>query len=229
MSGQRQVPSSHFVDIIIVLAISGRCEIHKRRSLAENVNRTESTAAFWSRHQAINMLLSRKDGLSSMQRAHDSVQADSMSLLSNMMTHALVLTMYKLIESTNLDSTQNRSIIDEYEQSALNAAKAITELSRVLPSLCYFKVSPLLRQHFTRYIKAEPADISDKVHPFTPFPMAICVEFLLSRRSVHEPASLEVDAGEVWRELQSICLVNNLARICSSKLQTVNQCVKIDT
>ena len=50
--------------------------------------------------------------------------------------------------------------------------------------------------------------------------MIICIEFLLSRKAVNEQAAIQ--AAEVWRELQSICSVNNLARICSSKIQIVD-------
>lgn len=63
-----------------------------------------------------------------------------MSLLSDMMSNALILTMYKLIDATKLDKTQHQTTIDEYEQKALNAAKGITALSHVIPSLSYFKV-----------------------------------------------------------------------------------------
>ncbi|KAF2676695.1 hypothetical protein K458DRAFT_379638 [Lentithecium fluviatile CBS 122367] len=196
ISGQRQAPSSSFVEIIITLAISGHCLLHRRRSLAENVHHT-GTTAFWDRHRAIEMLLTRKSAYSIARPSHDSVQADPLSLLSNMMSNALVLTMYKLIDSTKLDKTQDQPTIEKYEQKALDAAKGITALSHVIPSLSYFKV-----------------------HPFTPFPMMICIEFLLSRKSVNERAPMQ--AAEVWRELQSICSVNNLAQICSSKLKIVD-------
>jgi hypothetical protein len=139
ISGQRQAPSSSFVEIIITLAISGRCLLHQRRSLAENVHHT-GTAAFWGRHKAINMLLTRRSAYSVAQPSQHSVEADPMSLLSDMMSNALILTMYKLIDATKLDKTQHQTTIDEYEQKALNAAKGITALSHVIPSLSYFKV-----------------------------------------------------------------------------------------
>jgi hypothetical protein len=98
------------------------------------------TAAFWGRHKAIDMLLTRRSAYSVAQPSQHSVEVDPMSLLSDMMSNALILTMYKLIDATKLDKTQHQTTIDEYEQKALNAAKGITALSHVIPSLSYFKV-----------------------------------------------------------------------------------------
>lgn len=56
-----------------------------------------------------------------------------------------------------------------------------------------------------------------KVHPFTPFPMMICVEFLLAQKNANERGSLQ--AAEVWWEMQSLSSVNNLARTLSARVQ----------
>ena len=140
ISGQKQAPSSSFVEIIITLAISGRCLLHRRRSMAENVHHI-GTTGFWGRHRAIDMLLTRRSTYSMASPSHDSVQTDPLSLLSSMMSNALILTMYKLIDST-LDRTQHHITIEEYEQKAIKAAQGIIALSHVIPSLSYFKVSP---------------------------------------------------------------------------------------
>jgi hypothetical protein len=133
-----------------------------------------------------------------------------------MMSNALVLAMYELIESINLDKTQHQTTIEEYEHKATNSAREITNLSSKIPSLSYFKVGFCSRLQ----IRSVKADTSE-VHPFTPFPMMICIKFLLSRKTVNDRA--RVQASEVWTELQSISSVNNLARICLSKLQNLDQ------
>lgn len=138
-SGQREPPYSSFVDMILTLVNSGRCLNHQRRCLAENAHRT-GTSAFWDRHRSIDILLTKNKAYSIPQPSHDFIEADPLLLLSKMMSNALVLTMYKLINAVVLDTTRHKTEIEQYEQKALIAAEEITTLSGLIPSLSYFKV-----------------------------------------------------------------------------------------
>lgn len=140
LSDKEKPTDSSFVEVIVTLAVSGRCLLHQRRSLAESVHQTSATA-FWCRHKATNVALSKSKLHITAKACSDVMQADPLSLLSDMMRNALVLTMHKLLNSINLDRKQHQTAIAEYEQKALDAMKELITLSGLIPSFSYFKVT----------------------------------------------------------------------------------------
>lgn len=216
--------ASPFTECIVLATICGRSLAHRRQSMVEHVY-SQVTQQFWERHEWLYaMLEARYDG---MLKSYPAImqQTDCMLLFTIMIAQTTVLQLCKVMESVPWENHDCREAVMDFKERSLHAAKEIVTLTRALHHLSYFKASDPLRflnfaacscriysLQFSQNI-CLPDSATDrvfKVHPFTPLPLSLCVDFLSTHRYLDESANLHIE--EVLNVLRELSTVNNLAR-----------------
>lgn len=129
-----------------------------------------------------------------------------MLLFTNMVAQTTVIYLYKTIESMSWETDEYQISVLSYEKRAMCAAREIVVLAKALSQLSYFKVSsrPNRLSCFLFLLCLQP-----QVHPFTPIPLFICAEFLLTHRDLD--VSIDIQLEEILEALRDLKNVNNLA------------------
>ena len=130
--------SSPFAECIIFATIIGRALCHRHQSLVENIY-ASVCQDFWQRHQWISTtLLQRMQNLSN-NYAPASQQTDPMLLFTNMVAQTTVLYLYNTMRSVTPGTTDNRTVLAEYQRCSLAAAHEMVTLTKTLARLGCFK------------------------------------------------------------------------------------------
>ena len=132
-----------------------------------------------------------------------SEQVDPMLLFTNMVAQTTVIYLYKTIESMSWETGEYRLSVIGYQKRAVCAAKEIVMLAKALSQLSYFKVNSLIGY------RVSPFCLQAQVHPFTPIPLFLCAEFLLTHRNLD--VSIDIQLEEILEALRDLKNVNNLA------------------
>jgi hypothetical protein len=176
---------SSFVECINLATICGRGISHRQRSTVERVY-GDVSQDFWDRHQWLDDILTQRMQILSLHYPSASEQVDPMLLFTNMVAQTTVIYLYKTIESMSWETDEYQISVLSYEKRAMCAAREIVVLAKALSQLSYFKV-----------------------HPFTPIPLFICAEFLLTHRDLD--VSIDIQLEEILEALRDLKNVNNLA------------------
>ncbi|KFZ17735.1 hypothetical protein V502_04426 [Pseudogymnoascus sp. VKM F-4520 (FW-2644)] len=184
--------SSPFTESIILATICGRALAHGQQSAVEHVygNVPEH---FWDRHEWLDMMLMIRSNNLLQNYLPATQHVDCMLLFTRMMAPTAVLYLCKVIESVAWETEEYSGAIAEFKQRSLVAAQEVVGLTRSISHLSYFKV-----------------------HPFTPLPLGLCVEFFNAHRHLDEFVNKQ--AQEILQALNDLSTVNNLARDYLSSL-----------
>jgi len=142
---------------------------------------------FWGRHEWLGELVRTRVDTLMLNYPLTTLHSDSLLLFATMLAQATILILCKVMESESWESTKYWNASVEFKQRALRAAKEIVILSRSLAHLSYFKI-----------------------HPFTPLPLAFCMEFFKTHRYLDETVDSQIQ--EISDVLKEITGVNNLAQ-----------------
>jgi hypothetical protein len=140
--------SSPFTESIILATIGGQALAHCQQFSAERAYKAVSQN-FWGRHDWLAELVRTRADTLMRNYPPASQHSDSLLLFTNMVAHATILNLCKVMESESWESTEYWNACVEFKQRALLAAREIVILSRSLVHLSYFKVRiffPLLLQ-----------------------------------------------------------------------------------
>ncbi|KAL3426669.1 transcriptional regulatory protein [Phlyctema vagabunda] len=188
MTSIDQIGSSSFTESIILATICGRALAHRHQSAIEHVynEMPPQHLQFWDRHEWLDTMLKTRSEMLLLKYPAVGRNVDCLLLFTKMMVHAIVLYLCKVIESTQFQTEEHKTAIAEFKQRALDAAQEIVTLSKSLSHLSFFKV-----------------------HPFTPLPLVLSVEFFNVHRYLDE--SVDIQVHEVCETLRELRGVNNLA------------------
>lgn len=222
---------SPFTESIILATICGRTLSHRQQSVVEHVY-NHVPQHFWERHEWLYAMLKTRCDNFVLQYPSAVQHTNCMLLFTNMMAQTTVLYLCRVLESITWVTDEYRSAIADFKQTSLLAAKEIVSLTRSLPHLSYFKVIstisialsslfalPLLFSFFFFFLFSAPFRVQvpklsheppSKVHPFTPLPLALCVDFFNTHRYLDESVDLQVE--EILEVLRDLTNVNNLAQ-----------------
>ena len=178
--------ASPFLESIILATICGRTLCHRQQSVVERVY-SHVPQQFWERHQWLYSMLKTRHNHFLRQYPPTMQHTNCMLLFTNMMAQTTVLYLCKTIESMTWESDEYCNAIFDFKQRSLLAAKAIVTLTRSLSHLSYFKV-----------------------HPFTPLPLAFCIDFLNNHRYLDDWVEPHIE--EILEALKELTNVNNLAQ-----------------
>lgn len=135
---------SPFQKSIIVVTICGRAMAHHQQSKVECVYGNDVSEDFWSRHQWLETLLTQQELILSLEDPSTSEHLDPTMLFIDMMIHATVLYLYKIVESMPWKSDKHQDIVLECQQRALTAVVKLVTVTKSLLQLSCFKVTILL-------------------------------------------------------------------------------------
>ncbi|KAL4819970.1 fungal-specific transcription factor domain-containing protein [Aspergillus spinulosporus] len=173
--------TSTFTECIVVATISGRALSHRNQCLAGELY-FSAVDDFWNRHQWINAILTQRMEAFSVKYPLDmQQQTDPMLLFISLMWRTIILHLYQTMACVVPSHDEKRDLVTEYKKRSSAAAQEIVDLTNKLSHLN-----------------------SLKVHPLTPIPLSLCVEFLIL---YHKP-------GDVFtKQLQDITeAMRNLRR-----------------
>ncbi|KAG0646232.1 transcriptional activator [Hyphodiscus hymeniophilus] len=175
--------SSPFTDSIIVATICGRAFF---QNTVDYMGR-KTTQFFWEIHGWLYMTVKMRSQNPIGDHPSAAQAQDSMLLFTNMMAQTAALYLYRIVESTPWEMEDYPGTVLELKQYAFMAAQEIVRLAQCLPQLSYLKV-----------------------HPFTPLPLILCVDFLDTHRYLDDSVDLQV--RELLDALKALTEVNNLAQ-----------------
>ena len=222
--------ASPFPESIILATIFGRTLYHRQQSVVEHVY-SHVPQQVWERHEWLYTILKTRHDNLLLQYPLEMQHTNCMLLFTNMMAQSTILYLCRVIESIPSGMDEYRGAIFDFKQKALAAAKEIVHLTRSLSHLSYFKVNTIsflsiFCLPFSSFPSPPPPPLPpssllpspfvvhhgklNKVHPFTPLPLALCVDFLNTHRYLDESIELEVE--EILEALREMTNVNNLAR-----------------
>ncbi len=156
---------SSFQKCIIVVTICGRAVTHHQQSKVECVYKNVSED-FWNRHQWLETLLAQQELIISLEYPSASEHVDPTMLFIDMMVHATVLYLYKVVESMPWKIEYYQESVLNCQQRALIAALHMITLTKALSQLSCFKVNLSLAYFRICLLVAKDG------HNHTPFPFS---------------------------------------------------------
>ncbi|MCJ1473383.1 hypothetical protein MMC13_002034 [Lambiella insularis] len=181
-----QSERSPFTESVILASMCKHLAVHRLRSATDRMQ-DNARQAFWDRHNWLNEMIKTRVGQLSINYPTSLQYSDPMLLFATMMAHAMVLCLCNIMESVHWETHDYQNAVATFRHRSLLAARNITSLSRSLAQWSYLKV-----------------------HPFTPLPLRICVEFFNAHRYLDESTSSQVQ--ELYDSLREMGSVNNLAQ-----------------
>lgn len=224
-----------FTESIILATICGRALAHRQQSAVEHVY-SHVPQYFWDRHEwLVNMLNTRTDILM-CHYPSSGAHCDAMLLFTNMMAQTTMLYLCKIMESVKWSASSSSSSSSASLSSAANnhnhnnngnnnnnggstndntsptSSSVDNGQGSYLQAITAFKRQSLgSAREIVRLARGMVGELSYfKLHPFTPLPLALCVEFLQSHAYLDE-VDVDRQAREVLATLGDLASVNNLA------------------
>ncbi|MDI1485584.1 MAG: hypothetical protein OHK93_000722 [Ramalina farinacea] len=221
-----------FTESIILATICGRALAHRQQSAVEHVY-SHVPQYFWDRHEwLVNMLNARTDILM-CHYPSSGTHCDAMLLFTNMMAQTTMLYLCKIMESVKWSSSSssssaslssanhdsNSNTINNNKNRGCTNDNSSSTTSSIDPqsgshlqAITSFKRQSLSSaREIVRLARGMVGELSYfKLHPFTPLPLALCVEFLQSHAYLDE-VDVDRQAREVLTTLGELASVNNLA------------------
>ncbi|KAL6232513.1 hypothetical protein BDW75DRAFT_217723 [Aspergillus navahoensis] len=179
--------ASTFTECIVVATISGRALSHRNQCLAGDLY-FSAAEDFWNRHQWINAILTqRMEAFSTKYPLDMQQQADPMLLFISLMWRTIILHLYQTMACVIPSNDEKRDLIMEYKKRSSAAAQEIVDLTNKLSHLN-----------------------SLKVHPLTPIPLSLCVEFLIL---YHKPGDVSTkQLQDITEAMRGLKRFNNLGQ-----------------
>ncbi|KAL2845499.1 fungal-specific transcription factor domain-containing protein [Aspergillus pseudoustus] len=185
ISSNGPVLVSPFSELVIIATVCGRALVHHYQALVES-NYNNSIRNFHDRHQWIHStLIQRLDILAGTTSGMTEIN-NPVTLFTRMLGQTTILYLHHTLELSayDFDTLEIASVI-EYDEIALRAAQEMVSLTKML---------------------SQPN--SFKIHPFTPIPLSLCVDFFNASRD--PTTTFYTKLQEIFQALQNVKVVNGL-------------------